>query len=117
MWDSLIEFIVGDQPTLVSSDLNCVVSPDERVRDRVATGYEMKDPIDTCALLGMKDVPYMGCKFTWSNGSRFSKIDRTLVNEAWHNTRHLASTMFKPTGSHSDHSPAITTPQNFQLLD
>ncbi|KAL1554962.1 hypothetical protein AAHA92_15458 [Salvia divinorum] len=109
MWDSLIEFIVEDQPALVSGDFNCMMSPDERVWDRVAIEYEMKDPIDTCALLGMDDVPYTGCKFTWSNGSRFSKIDRTLVNEAWNSSGHLASTVFNLAGSHSDHSPAITT--------
>ena len=64
MWDSLIEFIVEEQPGLVSGDLNCVMAPDERVGDRIATEYEMKDPIDTCALLGLKDVPYTGCKLT-----------------------------------------------------
>ncbi|XP_041999942.1 uncharacterized protein LOC121749439 [Salvia splendens] len=109
MWDSLIEFIGDDQPALVSGDLNCVTAPEERKRDRVSTEYKMKDPIDTCALLGLSDVPYTGCNFTWTNGTTFSKIDRVLANAAWHDSRFLASTIFSPTGAHSDHSPAITT--------
>ncbi|XP_041999896.1 uncharacterized protein LOC121749390 [Salvia splendens] len=109
MWDSLIEFISEDQPALVSGNLNCVMSPDERMGDRVATEYEMKDSIDTCTLLGLDDVPYSGCKFTWTNGTGFSKIDRVLANEAWHDNRFMASTIFRPSGALSDHSSAITT--------
>ncbi|XP_042032272.1 uncharacterized protein LOC121778967 [Salvia splendens] len=83
IWESLIEFIVEEQPGLVSGDLNCVMAPDERVGDR--------------------------CKLTWTNGTRFSKSDRVLVNEAWHNSNYVAATVFQPTRYHSDHSPAITT--------
>ena len=82
MWDSLIEFISDDHPALMSRDLNCVMTPEKMRGDRVATKYEMKDPIDTCPLLGLEYVPYTGCYFTWTNGTTFSKIDRVFANVA-----------------------------------
>ena len=56
LWDSLIEHVQQGEPTLVSGDFNNVMAADERVGGIVPTEYEIKNMVDTCALLGLEDI-------------------------------------------------------------
>ncbi|KAL1532348.1 hypothetical protein AAHA92_32372 [Salvia divinorum] len=109
LWDSLIDHVLQDVPTLVSGDFNNVLSADERVGGVVPTEYEIKNMVDTCALLGLEDIMSTGCRFTWTNRRTLSKIDRAMINDAWFTKGYLASTEFLPSGAYSDHSPIVTT--------
>ncbi|XP_042056358.1 uncharacterized protein LOC121800935 [Salvia splendens] len=109
LWDSLVEHVMQDEPTLVSGDFNNVLADDERIGGTVPTEYEIKNMVDTCALLGLEDIMSTGCKYTWTNHAISSKIDRAMINDAWFTKGYLASTEFSPSGSYTDHSPAVTT--------
>ncbi|XP_042041211.1 uncharacterized protein LOC121786644 [Salvia splendens] len=108
IWSSVIDFCGQVDPFLISGDFNS--SPEERTRGtRRTPNKESKELIATCALLGLQDVTAIGCEFTWTNGRVFSKIDRIMVNEGWHNAGYLSSARFPPPGARTDHSPAIAT--------
>ncbi|XP_042009116.1 nucleolin 1-like [Salvia splendens] len=62
LWESLVEHVMQDEPTLVSGDFNNVLAEDERVGGSVPTEYEIKNMVDTCALLGLEDIMATGCK-------------------------------------------------------
>lgn len=109
LWDSLIDHVLQDQPTLLSGDFNNVLAEDERVGGVPPREFEIKNMVDTCALLGLEDIMSTGCKFTWTNRTISSKIDRAMVNEAWFSKGYLATTDFLPSGAYTDHSPAVTT--------
>ena len=51
----------------------------------------------------------MGCRFTWTNGSFYSRIDRAMVNNKWLLEGFLGSANFLPSGFLSDHSPVIVS--------
>ncbi|XP_042023164.1 uncharacterized protein LOC121770513 [Salvia splendens] len=109
LWDSLVKHVVKDEPTLVSSDFNNVLAEDERVEGSVHTEYEIKNMVDTCALLGLEDIMSMGCKYTCKNHAISSKIDRAMINDAWFTKGYVASTEFLPSRPYTDHSPTVTT--------
>lgn len=64
LWDSLITNFVQGVLALVSGDFNYVLSSGDRVGKRPPTEYEVKDFVDTCALLGLEDTTSIGCNFT-----------------------------------------------------
>lgn len=107
LWDSLLLHTQHNQPLLLAGDFNCVLSEDDRIGNRPPTEYEIKDFVDTTAFLGLEDVPASGAKYTWTDGSIFSKIDRVMVNNHWFEANFLCRAEFTPPGVHSDHSPAI----------
>lgn len=101
--DSLIEYVPRDEPSLVSGDFNNVMGYNERVGENVPSEYEVKNMVDTCALLGLEDVMSTGCRFTRSEGGILSKIDRALVNDAWNTHNYIATTEFFPAKVYSCH--------------
>lgn len=66
LWDSLITNLEQGTPPLVSGDFNYVLSSGDRVGKRPPTKYEVKDFVDTCALLGLEDTTSSGCKFIFT---------------------------------------------------
>lgn len=109
LWDSLLTNVPLDFPALVAGDFNCVLDPSERIGDRTLPEREYRDFVDTCAFLSLADCPSTGCFYTWTNLSRYSKIDRVLTNNAWLEKNWFCRTNFLPRGAHSDHSPVITS--------
>ena len=49
----------------------------------------------------------MGCYFTWTNNTVWTKLDRVLVNSKWWNADFSGLAHFLPPGCLSDHSAAI----------
>jgi len=56
---------------------------------------------------GLNDLNHMGCHFTWTNGSIWSKIDRVLVYSSWFSLQKPAHIHFDNPRAFSDHSPAV----------
>ncbi|KAJ6287680.1 hypothetical protein OIU76_030634, partial [Salix suchowensis] len=88
--------------------LRCLVShisfQDDKLNESAVSAYEIVD-FHKCHLdLGLCDLPYTGCHYTWSNGSIWSKIDRVLVNPFWSSLHQSAHVHFGNQGAFSDHS-------------
>ena len=67
----------------------------------------MRLPILINVVLGLYDLNYTCCHFTWSNGNVSSKLDRVLVNPLWSTLQRLTHVHFGNQGAFSDHSPAV----------
>ena len=73
----------------------------------------MEDLNHCCSEAHLEDLKATGFHLTWDNkGSaeqfKSRKLDRVLVNPAWHSSFPLSEAQFLPPGS-SDHSPMIVT--------
>jgi len=110
LWLSLKEF--GNQynsPWLLLGDFNCVLKADEKCNGIPVSDYEIKDLEESCLELGLSDIQYSGCFYTWSNNSVLSKLDRVMANSLWFLEGFFGHAHFLPAGSISDHSPSIVS--------
>ncbi|XP_042016569.1 uncharacterized protein LOC121764587 [Salvia splendens] len=90
LWDSLVEQVVQDEPTLVSGDFNNVLADDERVGGIVPTEYEIKNMVDTCALLGFNKL----VEDNWATNIR-GKAQYVLAEHGKEFKKHLKEFNFK----------------------
>ncbi|XP_022853935.1 uncharacterized protein LOC111375367, partial [Olea europaea var. sylvestris] len=67
------------------------------------------DLTNCCLHVGLTDVRSIGCYYTWTNGSVWSKIDRAMVNDIWVQNGAYVDANFLPSGCLSDHSPCIVS--------
>lgn len=109
MWDSLITHVPLDTPALVGGDFNCVMDPSKRVGGRRPLEKEYTEFSDTCGFLGLQDSASTGCHFTWTDTTKYSKIDRVLINNSWLDENLFCRTNFLTRGVHSDHSASLIT--------
>lgn len=108
MWNELEQFSLGRSlPWLILGDFNTVFSEDEKANGREVTSYELRDPTDFCMRCFMIELPFSGCKFTWSNGTVKSRIDHALVNNAWLDQFGASFAHYPASGCISDHSPGL----------
>ncbi|KAJ6370154.1 hypothetical protein OIU76_028431 [Salix suchowensis] len=70
-------------PWMILGDFNSLLSQDDKLNGSVVSMYETADFHHCCPDLGLYDLNYIGCHFTWSNGSVWSKLDRVLANPSW----------------------------------
>ena len=70
-------------PWLLLGDFNSVLSAIERVNGANVSTYEVRDFQDCCMSTGLSDLQLMGCYFTWTNNTVWSKLGRVLVNSLW----------------------------------
>lgn len=94
---------------MILGDFNSVRFVNEKCNGVPPTIYELQDFDECCVLLGLSDSCSVGCRFTWINNTVWCKLDRVLLNNAWHVTRLSCLTNFLPPGCLSDHSPAIVS--------
>ncbi|KAK8952822.1 hypothetical protein KSP40_PGU019869 [Platanthera guangdongensis] len=52
---------------------------------------------------GLSKIPFSDPTFTWTNVRVWARLDRTLVNHAWHHI--LKNTTLQHLNTNSDHSP------------
>lgn len=71
--------------------------------------YEVKDFVDCCQDVGLEDVPYTGCVYTYNYNSKWRKLDRVMMNGPWNLSGWLGQSNFLPSGVYSDHSPCIVS--------
>lgn len=94
---------------LVLGDFNCVMNFEEKCNGLPVSEYETKDLKDCCVDLSLSDLPSSGCRFTWSNNTVMSKLDRVLANNSWALEGLYGHVEFLPSGSLLDHSPGIVS--------
>jgi len=69
-----------------------------------------------CSDLGLTDLNYSGCHYTWSSGRVWSKLDCVLVNLLWSLAHTSANVHFDNPVVFSNHSPATVSFQSRQLI-
>ena len=82
------------------------LSHDDKYNGDLVSNYEISYFRECCADLGIADLNSMGCHFTWTNGTVWTKIDRVMVNTHWFTLQQMAHVHFGTPGAFSDHSPA-----------
>lgn len=97
------------QPWLLVGDFNNVRNCEEKFNGAEVTPYEIRDFDECCLSLGILDMPSVGCFFTWTNNTVWSKIDRVMINNEWLQAGQFCQANFLPPGCISDHSPCIIT--------
>ncbi|KAJ6377597.1 hypothetical protein OIU76_026551 [Salix suchowensis] len=106
LWDSLRAWC-PPSPWMILGDFNSLLSQDDKLNGSAVSMYETADFHRCCLDLGLYDLNYTGCHFTWSNGSVWSKLDRVLANPSWASLCRVAHVNFGNQGAFSDHSPVL----------
>jgi len=106
-WDSLRTWAPAS-PWIVMGDFNSILSQDGKHNGHPGSSYEVSDFREYCSDLGLFDMNYTGCHYTWSNGTIWTKINHVLVNPLWNNLQLMSHVLFCPPGAFSDHSVAHT---------
>jgi hypothetical protein len=91
---------------MVLGDFNSVLSSADKHNGAAVSLYETSDFRDCCFDLGLHDVNFTGCHFSWTNGSVWSKLDQVMINPSWSSLNQLTHVHFGPSGAFTDHSPA-----------
>ena len=110
LWDNLNTYgSTLHQPWVILGDFNNVMKCEEKINGADVTSYEVKGLVDCCLSLGLTDLNSVGCFYTWTNNTIWSKLDRAMVNNQWFNSGINGLANFLPAGCLSDHSPCIVT--------
>jgi hypothetical protein len=88
-------------------DFNSLLSQDDKHNGVAVSSYEVADFKNCCSDLGLYDLNYTGCHFSWTNGRVWSKIDRVLTNPFWSSFQSQVHIYFGNSRAFSNHFPAI----------
>ena len=109
---------------MILGDFNSVFSSTDKHNGVAVSPYKISYFCDCCSDLGLHDVNYTGCHFSWTNGSVWSKLDRVLVNPSWPSLQRLTHVHFGNPSAFTDHSPTevrldlfVQGRQNFKFLN
>jgi len=108
LWSDLMDF--GSRclmPWILLGDFNSILSAGERANGSEVSSYETSDFRDCCMSTCLSDLQSIGCFFTWTNNTVWSKLDRVLVNSKWWDAGFSGMARFLAPGCLSDHSAAI----------
>ncbi|XP_011016272.1 PREDICTED: uncharacterized protein LOC105119785, partial [Populus euphratica] len=105
-----------NSPWIILGDFNSVLSQDDKHNGEAVSTYETADFRQCCSDLGLIDLNYSGCHYTWSNGKVWTKLDRALVNSLWSPAHASAHVHFDNPGAFSDHSPVTITLQSRSFI-
>lgn len=110
LWNNLVDISVRINALwLILGDFNSVLKEEKKCNGMAVSAYESKDIQDCFLTAGLSNLPSVGCFFTWSNNSVWSKLDRALVNNEWLIGGLKVQALFPPSGCLSDHSPCIVS--------
>ncbi|KAG9154542.1 hypothetical protein Leryth_014983 [Lithospermum erythrorhizon] len=96
-------------PWMVLWDFNCYLKPCEKKGGKKLLAYELKDLGECMRICGLVDAPSTGLKFSWTNGSLWTKLDRVLMNDVWHRKGLMCLANFLPMLLSSDHCQVVTS--------
>lgn len=123
LWEDLRRWN-SSSPWMILGDFNSVLYPSDKHNGGAVTPYETSDFHDCCSDLGLHDVNYSGCQFSWTNGTVWCKLDRVLVNPSWPSLQRLTRVHFGNPGAFTDHSAAevyidlaVQGRRNFKFLN
>ena len=91
---------------MLLSDFISVLSFAEKHNGEHVSSYETFDFCQCCLDLGLQDVNYTGCHYSWTNGTVWRKLDRVMTNPYWSSLQRLTHFHFDPPEAFTDHSPA-----------
>nr|TKS16686.1 hypothetical protein D5086_0000020940 [Populus alba] len=97
---------IPSHPWLILGYFNSLLSSSDKHNGEAISSYEVSDFNGCCLDIGLRDVNYTGCHYTWSNGTVWSKLDRVLINPFWPSLHRSTHVHFETPGAFSDHSPA-----------
>ncbi|XP_060211857.1 uncharacterized protein LOC132639432 [Lycium barbarum] len=84
LWSELRNIHAGVQISLLlMGDFNAIKELEDRSSNNIVHDSDVKDFKDFLFNTGMDELPYVGSKYTWSNGHVQSKIDWSIVNTTW----------------------------------
>ncbi|KAF5194053.1 hypothetical protein FRX31_016358 [Thalictrum thalictroides] len=112
LWDKITSLATTiDCPWIVFGDFNNVLVAEEKEGGELIHPREIMGFQECLHNAGLVDMAHTGCQFTWSNKSEgdhriATKIDRSLVNEAWLDKCGQSISLFL-TPVLSDHSPCV----------
>ncbi|KAJ6854931.1 hypothetical protein NC651_039789 [Populus alba x Populus x berolinensis] len=115
LWDDLRSWS-PTSPWLILGDSNSLLSQADKHDGELVSNYETIDFRQCCSDLGLTDLNYSGCQYTWSNGRVWSKLDRVLVNPLWSLANVSVHVQFDNPGAFSDHSPSTVAFFTRQLM-
>jgi hypothetical protein len=92
---------------MVLGDFNYMLSPTDKHNGKVVSTYETSDFRECCFDLGLHDLNYTRCHFSWTNGTVWSKLDRVLTNPSWSSLQRMAQVHFGTPGAFTDHSSSV----------
>ena len=105
LWGELRQYNTNS-PWMVLGDFNSVLSSADKHNGEAVSLYETSDFRACCFDLGLHDVNFTGCHFSWTNGSVWSKLDRVMINPSWSSLNHSTHVHFSTPGAFTDHAPA-----------
>ena len=73
--------------------------------------HAFQNAIDDCEI---RDMGFLGDKFTWHRGRIRERLDRGLVNEAWANLFPMAA-LENLQYNHSDHRPLLVNTEHYTV--
>lgn len=108
LWNNIPKFgTTCTFPWLILGDFNSALNFHDRSNGVDITPYKVRDLSNMCLNLGLMDVRSIGCFYTWTNNSIWSKIDMAMVNDAWIQSGFNSVANYLPSGCLSDHSPCV----------
>ena len=110
LWHNLMEF--GSRcsgPWLLLGDFNSVLRLEEKCNILNVSAYEIQDFYNCCAVVGLSDLPSVGCFFSWFNNLVMFKLDRVMANNPWVMEGLFDQANILPSRCLSDHSPSIVS--------
>ncbi|KAH1081879.1 hypothetical protein J1N35_021640 [Gossypium stocksii] len=109
LWEYLDKLALGiNEPWLLSGDFNVIMNSDERQGEPFKNKSGCSQFRSFFFEHGFFDLGFQGPKFTWSRGTLFQRLDRSLCNKDWQNfasyttVRHLHKLK-------SDHRPLLVS--------
>ncbi|KAL9347262.1 hypothetical protein Peur_058628 [Populus x canadensis] len=105
-----------NSPWLILGDFNSLLSQADKHHGKPVSNYEIADFRQCCSNLGLTDLNYSSCHFTWSNGRVRSKLDRAFVNPFWSFDHSSVHVHFDNLRAFSYHSPATVSFHSRQLM-
>ncbi|GAB2302153.1 hypothetical protein Dimus_036171 [Dionaea muscipula] len=60
---------------MVLGDFNNVFASENKANGVLVTDYELKDQLECRRIIGLSDLNYTRCHFTWSNNRTWYKLD------------------------------------------
>lgn len=129
LWSELdnVAATIGDSPWVLCGDFNIFLDLNESLGGSPSWCSGMTEFKRFLMKLGLTDLRSVGSFFTWWDSNvthpKFRKLDRVLVNWAWHNSFPLSLPNFLPRGV-SDYNPAAVSlgcpdhfrPKQFQFF-
>ena len=66
LWEDLQKWS-SNFPWIILGDFNSILSQDDKHNGEHVSSYEVSDFRTCCSVLGLSDLNYTGCQFTWTN--------------------------------------------------